>query len=102
MQPATVTRYTPLKFAVLHAADLRLRRKGMPGLHVSEIQEYKSCRSAAANVKQQHWTAHVGQYLYVCTSMNIKYISDSYIRLQDVQLICQQLVNSLTTYTSAI
>ena len=86
-------------FAVLHAVDLR--RKGMPGLHVSEIQDYKSCRSAA-NVKQQHWTAHVGQYLYVCTSMNIKYISDSDSRLQGVQLICQQLVNNLTTYTSTI
>ena len=89
-------------FAVLHAVDLRLRRKGMPGLHVSEIQDYKSCRSAAANVKQQHWTAHVGQYLYVCTSLNIKYISDSDSRLQGVQLICQQLVNNLTTYTSTI
>ena len=89
-------------FAVLHAVDLRLRRKGMPGLHASEIQDYKSCKSAAANVKQQHWTAHVGQYLYVCTSMNVKYISDSDSRLQGVQLICQQLVNSLTTYTSTI
>ena len=33
--------------------------------------------------------------------MNIKGISDSDSRLQGVQLRCQQLVNSLTTYTKA-